>query len=383
MNSATQTAPAQSFDGFVGNSKPMDPGTNPHSPRYAYMPPVQSARSEARTTGYVFFNPGSLITFRTFSSGGWHNPEFYQNAKAATLTREFSAEMAAYNASILYASVEGHDVGFTLLPMLTGIPNANSYFEALHPSFAELGHQCPSGLVECPTCRMAWFESDGSSNYFENNSQGLDRNLAFKVKEALYNATVRYRDFAEMMWTEFADGYERTRNSQHPFTLKKEHHHYRKGLHLPDFQYSVHSTVPAAPIASAPIAGHGLTDAELAEIYAKRAAAQAGTAPKTTSGDIGSLGEKLGTSDDSTDAQSPASSEENGSLTETTPQEISDDSATAGAASPSDIGFEVGSIVMHGDSPVEVLEIKDRGWVTVKFTDSDETKTVRKGELTL
>lgn len=335
----TQTSPATPSDGFVGTIQQVDAKANPHSKRYAYMPPVQNARSEPRTTGFTHFSPGSLIAFRTFRSGGWHNPEFYQNSKAATMIREISAEMAAYNASIIYASVEGYDVGFRLLPFLTGVENAQEYFNVVHPTFDKIGFQCPAGLAECPTCRMNWFESDGSLAYFEANGQYLNKDTALQLKTELYNATVQNRNFAEQMWTEFADGYERTRNSQHPFTLSKEHHHYRKCIHAPDFQYSVQPAPTAQPQQSLPNNGMNLTDAELAEIYAKRAALQ------------------------------------NNAVADTAKAE------TSNVVTTPETDVEEGAIVMHGDSPVEVVEVKSGGWVTVQFKDTGETKTVRKGEL--
>lgn len=273
-------APVTQFDGFVGQKKP-DSSANPHDNRYGYIPPVFYAEGDPRTVGYKFFLPGTLITFRTFSSGGWPNPAFYEDGKAAGLVREFSAELAAKNAAIKYMAIEGHDVGYAQLTMLTGDDRAQRYFDAIHPPFATFQYVCPQGLDVCPTCRIQWLESDISKDYFREQAADLDFSKAQQVKEVLYDANQRFLEFAQVTWAECEDAHERTRGKESPFVLNKTHHHYRRCLHQMTFDERELQRIQAMTTSNAVAIGDavrgggtpaGMTDAALADFYAWRAA---------------------------------------------------------------------------------------------------------------
>jgi hypothetical protein len=66
---------------------------------------------------------------------------------------EISAESAYKNAIIENQVIESFDNGFRAIEVLAGDPLAENYFDALHPSFEIIGHECPRKLEVCPTCR--------------------------------------------------------------------------------------------------------------------------------------------------------------------------------------------------------------------------------------
>jgi hypothetical protein len=289
MNTATAAAP-ETFDGFVGQDR-SQARQNPHAQRFAYMPGAYYAQSNPRTTGYVFFPQGELITFRTFPVGGHYNSAVVEDSKApSTRLLEITAEEAITNAGIEYPIFESIDQGFKGIPELTGNIHAADYFSLLHPPFSAFDYSCPAGLTVCPTCRAQWLESDASKDYY-NSKKAFDddRGVALAVKEALYDSCTRFKNYCEQEWRQLADGYERSRNAGTPFVMDNSHHHTRRCIHQPTMEDRELNKIREMSASTAASIGEavrgvstpqGFSDAELAMIYAERA--KRASAPEVT-----------------------------------------------------------------------------------------------------
>lgn len=344
---AIETAAPKAFDGFVGQDRSAA-RMNPHAERYGYMPGCYSAQADARTTGHIFFQQGTLITFRTFPSGGHFNSAVIEDPKApASRIMEITAEGALANAGLEYPVWDTVDQGFVGIPALTGNDRAHDYFNLLHPPFPVIGLECPSGLEVCPTCRKEWLESEASKRYFnENKYFDADTDVALKVKEALYASVTRFSNYCENAWGELADQWERSRNAGTPFVFDKSHQHTRKCIHAPSTEDRELNRLRAMTDANAEAIGRAVrggavnhndfSDAELAMIYAERA--KNGTkAPK---------GETL--APPTTDADP--------------------------------VSYAEGDNVLCEGSPGTITEVKTAGWFVVAL-ESGVTTTVRKNKL--
>lgn len=358
---AIETAAPEAFDGFVGSDRSVA-RENPHALRYAYMPGVFYAQSEARVTGYTFFPQGQLITFRTFPVGGHFNSASIEDKKApSSRIVEITAEDALANAGIEYPIFESVDQGFVGLPALTGDKNAQDYFNLLHPPFAAVGHECPFGLTVCPTCRAEWLESEGAKNYFNTHKNfDTDSNVALAVKQSLYDSVTRFKAYCDQSWQELADQFERTRNAGTPFVMAKSHHHTRKCIHeltmedrelnrLREMTSSNAAAIGDAVRGIGTPAANDFTDEELAEIYAKRA----------------------------------AKAKQNGGVQIKTSPDAPPLTITSGGSGTDTLEiFGVGASVLCEGAPGVIQEAKSGGWFDVKL-DSGEISTVRKDKLSI
>lgn len=257
MTEASATAQArESFQTPVDNSSPFDgfsgtvpkaSDTNVHALRYAYMPGVWNAASNARSTGYPVFRQGLLIGFRTFNIGGLFDTSAGTDGRAPVNNKiaEVNAATALRNALKEYQVEDRIDHGFRAFEQLTGEPLAADYFNIVHPSFENLNHVCPRKLVVCPTCRKDNLPvSDGdlldfARIYLQNNARdkdGLEINrlsldVLKSVRDVIRDSCTGFTDFAGEMWREISDLKEQSKNAPVSFVIDPSHFHYRNVIH--------------------------------------------------------------------------------------------------------------------------------------------------------
>lgn len=186
--------------------------------------------------------PAGLITFRTaalkvenFDNVGKMVEWNQDNPKE--IIREHEAAFFANNVKIKF-----EDQGFRELPSLTMLddpsPNekgnitkeqiaksAPGYFLAVFPAFVEVGHECPQGLTECVTCRLALLDSD---IVLERIARLIDPSIGMQVRDECRESVQSYYSFANGRWSELISEKGSTPGIK---KLGEAEHHIRKHLH--------------------------------------------------------------------------------------------------------------------------------------------------------
>jgi len=232
--SAAAPMTEHAVDGFLGQRRVVE-HDNPHADRFGYMPGVFSAKVEVRKTGYAYLPQGRLIRFQTFSRGGDYNIGHIENPKQPEFrSYEVTAAEAAENAKTEFNAADEIDQGFVDIPQLIGNPQAQAYFDAVHPSFESIGHTCPFGLAICPTCRLEMLASGDYAEYLDRLvvESNLDIDILNATVNAVRSACERYSTYAAQAWNDVVQKQEIAKNQQGMVIIGRAHHHWRKSVHI-------------------------------------------------------------------------------------------------------------------------------------------------------
>lgn len=246
----------QIYDGTVQVAPNTLDGVDPRRRRYGYNPNIFQMQAEATDSGQQqrIIPAGLLIPFRTRTLKaenfdiGVKTEEYVKQVE-----KDFTAAWFIANVKMLYAEFGFREI--SCLTMLedferdgkgkivpaTFLKSPNGYFDAVHPAFADLGHQCPHNLSVCVTCRLFLLGAPD----FENNPDGdvpewleprieklPDPNLGEELRQALIEPNQVYEGHARFKWSLLLGEMEkRSKGEIGIAVLGEAEHHLRNNLH--------------------------------------------------------------------------------------------------------------------------------------------------------
>lgn len=259
------TAQAQIYDGTVSVAAPGKGGIDPRRRRFGLNPGIYQLQMEAHESGQQqrVLPAGVLIPFRTkpLSVENFDisvKPEEYIKQKE----QDFTAEWFIANVKMIYG-----EFGFREIECLTLLDDpernppkenkdgtvvigeiipasyarsAHGYFNAVHPSFGEIGYACPQGLSVCVTCRLELLgaprfdNQDGTApDWLQVRIDDLpDPELGEELRLALIEPHEVYREFAAFKWALLIGEIEkRSKGEIGIAVLGPAEHHLRNHLH--------------------------------------------------------------------------------------------------------------------------------------------------------
>jgi hypothetical protein len=230
-------------------------GIDPQRRRFALNPNIYMAMMDARESGrQEMLLPVGLVTFRTVPmvDDDFDNVERNgknPSARHQSTIRDFPAMYFLSNAVTRYG-----ELGMRELSCLTLMDDpeknqhgnvtkeafsksAQGYFAALWPSFADIGHQCPSELQECVTCRL-WLIGDPASA--ESMHEGLeeraaklaDQSKVAELRQQIFESLATYQAWLTNKWAALlGERDDRKHGGPGLAKLGPGEHHVRRNLH--------------------------------------------------------------------------------------------------------------------------------------------------------
>lgn len=144
--------------------------------------------------------------------------------------------------------------------------SAQGYFNAWHPSFAEVGYECPQGLDQCCTCR-AWllgidFNASGETSEVEMSevmqariAKLPDQKIAEELRQQLIESNIAYHQFCMWKWALVTGELEKkhTTGEAGISHLSVAEHHVRRHIHAvaPSEQAALAASSFGAEVAAA------------------------------------------------------------------------------------------------------------------------------------
>lgn len=230
-------------------------GIDPRRRRFALNPGIYMAMLEPRESGrQEILLPNGLIVFRTTPMANddydnalknGHNP----HSKGRMIIEDYPAEYFLRNYIIRYGEMGGRELpSLTMMddpqPGASGYispaefrKSAQGYFAALWPSFADIGHQCPSDLKECVTCRL-WLIGDPSEGepphegIIERIAALTDQDKVAELRREIVLSVQGHKEWLERKWAELVGELADRKNGAPALAkLGVAEHHVRRNLH--------------------------------------------------------------------------------------------------------------------------------------------------------
>lgn len=251
MSTAQRELENQIYDGTVAKSVGASGvrDVDPRRRRYGYHPGIYRMEIEPIHSGQQLrvIPGGLLVPFRTATL---KVENFDINVPVdeyhKQVAQDFTAKYFIENCKVNY-----YDMGFRELDPLTMLDDAireddgqikfenfinspHGYFNAVHPSFGEIGHICPAGLRNCATCRaqLLGTEDDVPEFLLERIRQAPDPELAENLRLVLLDSNVGYRESCRHKWSVVIGEYDGSQKGKPGIrALDDSLHHIRKHLH--------------------------------------------------------------------------------------------------------------------------------------------------------
>lgn len=251
-------------------------GVDPRRRRFLYNPGIYLMLKEPRESGRQHsIIPDGLVRFDTATL---KSENFDINVDPSEYKKEVMKE---YSAAWFIRNVDWsfHDQGsreltaLTMLedPILTtqGKPNltefvksAQGYYNAIHPSFAEVGFECPFGQAVCATCRLSLLGDEDPESVpviiRERMDKLPDQTAAEQTRLQLVEANQSYLNYASNRWSTILAEREGKKTGQPGLgVLDESCHHVRLHLHehAPEDQSAVTAAGFGAEVGAAQAAG--------------------------------------------------------------------------------------------------------------------------------
>lgn len=251
MSTAQRELENQIYDGTVAKSAAASGfgGVDPRRRRYGYHPGIYRMEIEPSHSGQQLrvIPCGLLVPFRTATLKVENfdiNVPIDEYHKQ--VAQDFTAKYFIENCKVNY-----YDEGFREIDPLTMLDDAvreengqikfenfinspHGYFNAVHPSFGEIGHICPAGLINCATCRVQLLGTEDNAPEFllERIRQSPDPELAENTRLVLLDANTTYRESCRNKWAVIIGEYDGSQKGEPGIrALDDSLHHIRKHLH--------------------------------------------------------------------------------------------------------------------------------------------------------
>lgn len=214
------------------------PAVDPRRRRFGYSPGLWQMECEPRTSGRNerLIPQGILLRFDSATLAD-ENYEINTPVYTPRIKKEYSAEWFIAQVKVNFAPY-----GFTELDALTLLDDPRMgetslphlYFDAVHPEFASIGHECPEGLTVCVTCRLKLLDGPVIAERIRGViGEGLDADILQRCHSVVRLSNQVYYDFATVRWGEIT-GELADRRAGAPrgiTSLKGGEHHVRRHLH--------------------------------------------------------------------------------------------------------------------------------------------------------
>jgi hypothetical protein len=251
-------------------------GIDPRRRRFLYNPGIYLMLKEPRESGrQLAILPDGLIRFETATL---KVENFNINVDVSEYQKEVPQEFAA---AWFLRNVDWsfHDQGSRELTSLTmlddpvlnvdGSPNlkefhksAQGYYNALHPTFAEVGFECPFGQTVCVTCRLSLLgdgDPESTAEIIRERMAKLpDQDVAEDLRFQLIEANRTYEGYARNRWATILAEREGKKTGQPGLGVMDEScHHVRLHIHeyAPEDQSAVTAAGFGAEVGAAQAAG--------------------------------------------------------------------------------------------------------------------------------
>lgn len=230
-------------------------GMDPRRRRFALNPGIYLCEVAAGKTGRTSNEiPPGLVTFRSVPLAGDDFTHAEKNGRNPDSRPQRTVEDTPAASFLANYLKEYSEMGAREIPALTAmedpIPNehgnvtkaihqqsAQGYFEALWPSFAEIGHECPEGLKECVTCRL-WLLGDPADGIpaqpavSERIERLTDQDRAYEAHGQVVDCLKSYYAWLTMKWASLVgEIMDRRGGKQGIAKLGTGEQHVRRNLH--------------------------------------------------------------------------------------------------------------------------------------------------------
>lgn len=253
------------YDGTVQTTTLQPGAVDPRRRRVGYNPALYRMQMHQLHSGQqqVVIPAGVLLPFRTKDLKA-------ENFNIGVKVEEYvKAEMREFTAEWFIRNVkqEFEEYGFRELGCLTALDDferepsttkkngdvvlgkiisstweksPHGYFAAVHPSFAEVAHECPYGLSVCLTCRLELLGAPDQNNpdgeapeWLQERMEALlDPSLGETLRHALIESNEANRQFYVFKWATLVGEIDGRKTGEPGLpALGEAEHHVRMNLH--------------------------------------------------------------------------------------------------------------------------------------------------------